>query len=218
MKKIITLLSLAFVFISACLVYLIIHGVSLRTAPLIKPSTFITMEEVAEKLVLRLFPDFQSSDYVLWGVLPLNAESQQLLESMQKDYEKVFHRKVSLLRNAREASPEDLRKCGAPCWLLLPREEANELKSPNFFESKILPLNRPSFNVTWMNFSPTEQPSQTCLEEKRLDLECVEKLSVRDTQKKMQGPGRFFFLRKYNERDFFIFIQEMFATPAPGSG
>lgn len=209
MKKITVLLSLAFIVISACMIYLMKVGVSLRAAPIIDASAMTSdRQNIAEGVVYRLSPEFQNAHYVLWGFLPSSADSQKVFELLKAEYEKIFQQRVQVLENAEAASLEEIRACQKPCWLLLPREKANELASNEFISLKIRPLGAAYFNITWLPFSKREEIPPHCIEEKRLTLTCLRPLAIESSQKKMKPGAQYFFMKKYNEKDFFLFFQE----------
>lgn len=199
----------AFVVITFCLIYLIRHGISLRSAPLIKPTVMdSTQQNVGELVALRLFPEFQSAHYVILGVLPTTAASVQLLEHLRVEFEKRFHSKVNWIQDGEKASPQDLSNCQAPCWVLVAKDKANELTSPNWVSEKIQPLHRPYFNLSWISFQREEQVKNVCEDEKRQTLTCLESVSVREVHKKFKEQNqRYFFMRKYNESDYFLFLE-----------
>ncbi|HEY8271505.1 MAG TPA: hypothetical protein VIG33_11505 [Pseudobdellovibrionaceae bacterium] len=209
MKKITILLCLAFILISACMLYLVKVGVSLRSAPLIAASVISPdRQNIAEGVVFRLSPEFQNAHYVLWGFLPLSPESQKIFELLKAEYEKIFRQPVHVLANAETASAEEIRTCEKPCWLLLPMDKANELTPNELINLKIRPLGENYFNVTWVPFAKREQVSSHCMAEKRLTLECLRTLAIEESQKKMKPGAQYFFMKKYNEKDFFLFFQE----------
>ncbi|MGZ3802692.1 MAG: hypothetical protein ACXVB4_00655 [Pseudobdellovibrionaceae bacterium] len=209
MKKITLLLSLAFVLISACMLYLVKVGVSLRAAPIINASIISAdRHNMAEGIVYRLSPEFQNAQYVLWGFLPFSQESQKVFELLKAEYEKIFHRPVHVLMEGEKASTEEIRACLKPCWILLPKEKANELLPNDFINLKIRPLAADYFKVTWISFSKREDVPQYCIEEKRLTPECLRVLGIEEAQKKMKSGAEYFFMKKYKENDFFLFFQE----------
>jgi hypothetical protein len=165
-------------------------------------------QNIAAGIVFRLSPEFQNAHYVLWGFLPQSGESWKVFELIKAEYEKILQRNVNLLANAETASLEEIRSCEKPCWLLLPKEKANELTSNEFIDRKVRPLGQGYFNVTWVPFSKPEDVPQYCIEEKRLTLECLRVLAIQESQKKMHPGNQYFFMKKYNEKDFFLFFQE----------
>lgn len=209
MKKIVLILALAFVVISACMIYLVRTGVSLRSAPIIRPSVMTAdRQNIAHGVLYRLSPEFQNAHYVLWGFLPENDETRKILSLMKDEYEKIFPHKVMILADAENLTKEQLQACQKPCWLLLPRTHANELTENDFVRTRIQPLQKEYFNVTWMPFTKAEEVPEACIQEKRLTLECLQMLAVQEAQRRLKAGSQYFFMKKYNERDFFLFFQE----------
>ncbi len=207
MKKIVLILSIAFLLISACMIYLVKVGVSLRSAPIIDVSVISPdLHNIADGVVFRLSPEFQSAHYVIWGFLPQSEDSQKVLELLKAEYEKIFHTPVHLLEDAETASPEEIRSCAKPCWLLLPNKKANELTLNDFIDLKVRPLGLDYFNITWVPFSKVEDVPPYCIEEKRLTLGCLKALAIQEAAKKMKHGHQYFFMKKYNDKDFFLFF------------
>lgn len=208
MKKIVIILAMAFVIISACMIYLVMSGVSLRSAPIIRPSEMSAdRQNIAHGLVYRLSPEFKDTHYVLWGFLPLNEESKRVLDFTRTEYEKIFQQPVHIIENAESATAEQIQACEKPCWLLLPQEKANELTKNEYIEQKIQPTQQTYFSMTWLPFTQLEDVPDYCIREKRLTIECLRVLGIQEFQRKMKIGHQHFFLKKYNDRDFFLFFQ-----------
>lgn len=209
MKKIGWLLGLALVIITGCMIYLVVTGVVLRSAPIIKPSVLAPdLANAGHDVVLRLYPDFSSSHYVLLGLEPQSDETRALLSAMRAEGEKLLGKSVTILENAGARSREELAACAAPCWLLLPRDGANEMRPNSFIAEKIVTLGRPYMSVSWIGFHRGEPVSETCDREARLDLECLGPIGVREVARKLKdASARYYFMRKYNDRDHFLFVE-----------
>lgn len=210
MNRVFSAIVLSLLIISACIVYLVRSGISLRAAPIIQPSHMdADGGNVAKSLNVRLFQELQNSHYVVWGVLPETAESALLISKAAEEYEKIFHKSVQFIRDAEGASPEYLRACAKPCWLTVARTKANQLSANPFIQNNILSLDEPFFTITIVPFKPDEIVPDGCDGEKRLSLRCFAPISVRSVRRKIKVPGkRHFFLNKYYENDFFLFIQQ----------
>ena len=209
MKKMVAIFVLVFVVISACMLYLLRSGVGLRSAPLIKPTVIGSDTRIiANHTVKRLFPEMQQAHYIVWGVQPETDDSQLLMTYFLDEYQKTFHNPARILKNAESLSSQEISQCEKPCWLLISKNLANELTPNKFIEEKIAPLKKEFINITFLNFSRDEKVSEKCDQEQRLTLDCVVPVSVREVTKRLKDPSqRYFFLRKYNDRDFFLFIQ-----------
>ena len=195
MKKIAAVFTLVFIVIAACMLYLMRSGVSLRSAPLIKP-TLISADHrnIAAHTVMRMFPELQQSHYVLWGVLPETEDSQMLMNYFLDEYQKRFHLAAHIIRNAENVSVEEISKCEKPCWLLVSKEVANELTINPFIAEKIVPLKKEFINISFLSFEKNEAVPEKCDQEKRLTLDCIGPVSVREVDKKLKEPNqRYFF-------------------------
>jgi hypothetical protein len=210
MKKIFIILGLVFAVITFCMIYLVRKGVSLRSEPLIRP-TVISADQrnIASHTVLRIFPDLQSNHYIIWGVLPETPDTQLLMTHFMEEYYKKLQIPVHIIQNGLTASAEEIQKCEKPCWIKMPHDQANELSTNEFITSKIEPTQKAHITVTVMPFNGDEVVPEYCDQQKRLTLECITPVSVREIHKKMKDPKQlYFFLRKYNDRDFFLFVQK----------
>lgn len=210
MKTIAGILTVCFVLITASIIYIIRSGVSIRTAPIIKPSAISAdFHNVPNGVFLRLFPDFQQADYVLWGLPANSTEAQTTLQLLKERHEKEFKNSVTVLSYEELASPSQIQNCSKPCWILLPENQAHELHSNSWAHDHLKQTQKNYFTVTWIKFIRTVEVSEKCKNEKRLDLECLKSVSVREVLRKMKDPeARYFFMRKYLDRDYFLFIED----------
>lgn len=209
MKKLTVLLAIGFALITACIIYLIKSGVSVRSSPLIRPS--IASKElgnIAPALVLRLYTQFQNSDFIILGFPQDSKEAEKLLSELTQEFEKAFNRKVHTLPDAANLSREEISQCQKPCWLLLPPDQANQLGQNQFIDSHIDLLGQAYFNLTWIYFSRDTEVPEPCVEEKRLSFGCLAAVSVHEARRKIEKTdARYFFLRRYLDKDFFLFIE-----------
>ncbi|MBO9666830.1 MAG: hypothetical protein J7501_08445 [Bdellovibrio sp.] len=182
----------------------------MRSEPLIRP-TVISEDQrnIAAHTVLRLFPDLQMNHYILWGVLPEAPDTQLMMTHFVEVYYKTFHTPAHVIQDGLKATPEEIKNCEKPCWILLPTELAHELTPNEFIQKNIQPLGRPFFSISYMPFTGNETVTEACNAEQRLTYECVTPIAVREVSKKLKDPqAKYFFMRKYNERDFFLFVQK----------
>ncbi|QDK43921.1 hypothetical protein DOM22_01455 [Bdellovibrio sp. ZAP7] len=217
MKKIFTILGLVFIIITFCMIYLVRKGVSLRSEPLIRP-TVISADQrnIASHTVLRIFPDLQQNHYVIWGVLPETPDTQLLMTHFMEEYYKKLQIPVHIIQNGLEASTEEIQNCPKPCWIKMPHDQANELSANKFISSKIEPTQKAHITITTMPFNGDEVVPEYCDQQQRLTLDCVTPVSVREIHRKMKDPKQlYFFLRKYNDRDFFLFVQKELPKNSP---
>ena len=207
MKWIVGGLSAACVIISICIIAIVRSGVSIRTAPLIKPTAIQGDPQIiGEHLSLRLFPDLQSTHYWLWGVDRQNPEVTTTLETMKVAYQKRFQRPIHELE-ASTATTEMVRDCPQPCWIYTDDKKAHELETNPFIEKFIHPTQKDYRTVSWIETPRKVAVPSHCVEEKRLSFDCLAKVSMHEVERKMKSPHpRHFFLRKYLDHDLFVFI------------
>lgn len=185
-------------------------GVSIRSAPIIGASPQgQEYKNIASSVLNRLFPDFQMSNYVVIGS-PLNLKmGPQIINDMRMLYEEQFKKVVTLISDDGTLTEDAIKKCSQPCWILTSEDQANELT----IENKIPQiLNKTEgvkhFSITLIPFEKIPEPSQDCIAEKRLDLKCLIDLSLHEVRKKFKDPAEsYFFMRKYQDDDYFLFIQ-----------
>lgn len=203
------LLAVAFTIVVACMIFLQQSGVSLRTAPIIKPSAInADFTNIAQGTFLRLFPDIQQSHYILWGVSQNSGEVQKTLSLLKEKTEQELKSPVHFIYDGPHATPEEIRLCPRPCWILMPPDQAHELTASPWIHSHLKPLDRAYFSITWIPFDRDVEVPDFCQEEKRLDLECLKWVSVREVQRKLkETSSRYFFMRKYLDHDYFLFVE-----------
>lgn len=209
MKTITTVLTIGFAIITASIIYLIKSGISIRTAPIIKPSIISDdFKNVPNGLFTRLFPDIQQAHYILWGIPKNSTEVQKTLDTLKQRCEKEFKASVNIIDDGLTASAIELEKCQKPCWVYLPEEKAHALAPNLFIEEKIKPSKKTYFSISWVPFSREVTVPDSCIREKRLDYECLKVISINEVLRKMPEPkARYFFVRKYLDNDFFLFIE-----------
>lgn len=199
MKKIGFLLFVAVLGISLCVFFILKKGTSLR------PQVLISASAVGDDPSLigvaafkRLFPKLQASDFVVLGFLPLDTESEKVLRALSNQYFETFHETPKMIERSRFRAED----CAKPCWILVGRDQAAELQvsDPSFGGSH--------FSLTWVPFSKIPEPTNLCLEQRMLSLSCLKELSIHLAARKMKATQRNFFMNSYNDRDFFLFVQD----------
>lgn len=225
-------LGLAFVIISAVMIYLVKVGVSLRPALYIKPSLMTDgVNTVARDVSLRLFPDLQGAGYLVWGIASTDGESQRILNLLKTEEEHARGKSISVLAASDQTSSEELAQCATPCWILREHDQAHELTANAFIREKLRPLSEKIgtkyFTLTIVPFRFGVPVPEECWAEKRLDFKCIQLVSVQAAERKLPknrvppraGPAgaelkanesspRYFFMNKYNEGDYFLFIEQ----------
>lgn len=217
MKKATALLAAALAVVTGCMIYLVVHGVVLRSAPLIKPTILDSdLQNAAHDVVLRLYPDFAAVDFVLLGMDPASDESGEFLRRLQIEGEKILRIPVRMLIVDAGTTAADLESCPKPCWVILPKVEAHELRPNPWIEGNLKPLGRTYMSISWVPFEREVKVTAACDHEQRLDLECLVTTGVREVSRKMKDPrARYYFMRKYNDHDHFLFVERADLTARP---
>ncbi len=210
MKTFFILFGLFCVMASAIMIKLTYDGVSIRSAPIISPSPQgDEYKNVASSVVNRLFPDFQTANYVLIGYPTDLKAGSQIVNDLKVGYEKQFQKPVSLLLDDGSLIVEKISRCQSPCWILTSETKANELSIENKIPQMLTQIpDGKHFHITLIPFQNIPETSDECIAEKRLSLECLIPLSIHQVRKKFKDANeKYFFMRKYQDRDYFLFIQ-----------
>lgn len=210
MKIISSLIATAFLVICVCMFLIFKNGVSIRTAPIIKPSPVgADLSNISQGIFLRLFPDLQQSRYVIWNISQNSEEVQKTLSLLKSRIENEMHLKITYIFDGSKATAQEIESCTQPCWIFFQEDAVNELSKNDWLESKIAPQTGGYFIISWVPFVRNLEVSQTCIEEKRLDLECLKHVSVHEVKKYMKdSTQRYFFMRKYLDHDYFLFVEK----------
>lgn len=211
MKKIYYVLGVALIIIAICMIVLVFKGVSLRSEPIIKPSAIdVKYENMTYGIIRRMFPHFQKTDYVVWGMDSGNiSETETILELLQNEYAVQFGMRPQIFNWTKKDLNQDIQKCFKPCWIIVDHEAANSLNSSDSLKpiQDILGVNY--FSITFLEFDRNTVVPQVCETEKRLDFSCLLPVAVREVRKYFKHPDvRYFFTRAYNEIDYFLFIEK----------
>lgn len=214
MKKLLAFIMGFSVLIAAVMFFLVKDGISLRSAPVIRPSKMTDdPAHIAKAVAQRLFPDFQSSPILTLGTPPQSPLAQQVSTALISAYEDLYQKKIQLLSSG-QPTPTEVASCESPCWILLSPEETNELE-PGLTPERLLSSGgRAWINLTLVPYDRSSEIPADCLQEKRLSLRCLIPLSIQEAKRRMRDPdARYFFMRKYNDRDFFLFFEESSLNP-----
>lgn len=201
MKKITLILSLAFIIIASCMIYLWRGGVSVRTEPLVKPSPIDSeLNNISFAIVHRLFAELQTHDVIVWGLDVKNPEHLQVFEKAKSEFEVLFKKSVSV---ASGLDQQQLMSCQNPCWVLSDAQAAPAITQMFLDQMKV------SYNFTLIDFKWSTLVPEECEKAKLLKLNCIGPVAIRDVQRKIKKfDQRYFFVRRYLEKDYYLFIQE----------
>lgn len=210
MKKLGILFGIFFIIASAVMIHLTRGGISVRSAPIIAPSPQGEgYKNIAPAIVMRLYPDFQNANYVLFGFSSEMKAANQVINDMKLEFEKTFKKSVSVLMDDGSLSVEKLNQCNKPCWILTSENQAHELSTENKIPALLNQVTGGNhFHMTLIPFDKIPDPSDECVAEKRLSLPCLISLSLHEVRKKFKDKdASYFLMRKYLDRDYFLLIQ-----------
>lgn len=200
MKIATVLLGTALLIVTAILVFLVTRGGALKPAGVIKPAEVGTDPDLIGKAIaIRLFPEFRAARNVIW-----------YLERGEESFARIP--RVAHLNYLAPQKPVllDLRQdpratCVENCWYLqwtgapLPEDLASPTRT------------QPIMEIFVRSFDRDEEVPAACENEKILDVECVRPISVREVRRKLKTPSPHFFMQRYLELQFHLFIEK----PAP---
>jgi hypothetical protein len=197
------LLVTAGLLIAGCMVFLVFQGVSLRTATLIRPSVVPDDAALARAVAMRLFAEWKDHELVLVAE-PGGDWSRRVATELQRAVTEVSRKALSVANTATDPS-----SCPDLCWLEAPSAEVLDLAPGMLLTQRVRPTGRPYLTLHLIEFEDFERDIVAdCEREKRLDFRCLKTLAIRESRRRMKDPdARYFFLRKYNHRDYFLFLQ-----------
>ncbi|AZZ37032.1 hypothetical protein CIK05_09585 [Bdellovibrio sp. qaytius] len=197
MKIVVSILAAAILISSGVMFYLVKNGAALRPAGVIAASEIGSKPElIGQSIANRLFPEFQTSKNVIWY--------------LDNNDEALNHIPLSTLNNLQSNNkPEfyDLHQspqtnCTEHCWYVqtvntpLPEAIAQKIKT------------EPSVEIFVEYFDRDEAVSDICENEKILELKCIRPVSVREIRKKLKSSAPYFFMQRYMESQFYLFIEK----------
>lgn len=197
MKVVSALLIAALLVVTGVLVFLLKSGAALRPAGVIKPSEIGGDPDlIGRSIALRLFPDFQAARNVIW-----------YLDDQEESFARVPQITHLNFQSPQKPPLQDLRKnpqtvCNDGCWYIqwagapLPEALLQKLKT------------EPPLEVFVQYFDRDQQVPQECESEKILETKCVEPVSVREVRRKLKTPAPHFFMRRYLDSQFYLFIEK----------
>lgn len=193
----------AFALITACMIYLIKEGVSLRLGRVIEP-TLLSLGEVgiAHGLIGRLTPIFQPSRFVVFGIDKEDEQVQAILRSLETEFKKDFLKSP----NFSTSESDFVKDCPAPCWIIAAPGESTHLEPSELIE-KLKQTGETFFTISVLRFDRKAEVPQHCESEKRISIDCVTPLAVREARRKFKEDSPYFFVSSYNERDYFLFLE-----------
>lgn len=192
--------------IGAVIFNLVTNGVALRSAGVIKP-TLIGLDDrlIAKSLALRLFPDFQTYKNVVW--VPEAGLENRVDEIASLTRLKLKEEQTKLFPEIVSVTETDLTKPSPATdtyyWWLFP---ANWEPKLNLFKQS---LTDEEFIVIFISaFDRNHAVPTQCENIKLLTHECLRDAAVREVHKKLKSPEPYFFMRRYQTNEFYLFIEK----------
>lgn len=197
MKIVISLLAAAILIGSSVMIYLVKKGAALRPAGVIAPTEIgMAPELIGKSIALRLFPDFQTAKNVVWYIDVEDEPFVNIPESALSHYQTNSKPSFFDLRKAPQTN------CAENCWYV------QALNRPLPAELLQKTKNELSVEIYVQYFDRGEEVSELCEAEKILELKCVRPVSVREVRRKMKTQASYFFMRRYLDSQFYLFIEK----------
>lgn len=198
MKIAAILLGIALLIISSILVFLLKNGGALKPAGVIKPAEIGSSPDLIGKSVaLRLFPEFSEAHNVIWHLESSDDILAQIPNVAWNNYPIPEKPGFQILQ---EGMPDN---CTGNCWYIqqagvpLPESVLQKIKSG------------PSMEIYVQSFNRNESVPEFCEKEKILDPKCVRPVSVREIHRKLKTAAPHFFMQRYQDSQFFLFIEKI---------
>lgn len=197
MKIVFSLLAAALLMSSGIMFFLVKKGAALRPAGVIAPTEIDTKSElIGKSIALRLFPDFQTAKNVIWYMGIDDELYAKIPESALSHYQTNSKPSFFDLRLNTQAN------CTENCWYV------NSLNTP-LPEALLLKIKtEPRVEIYVQYFERDEEVPELCESEKILELKCIRPVSVREVRKKLKTPAAYFFMRRYLDSQFYLFIEK----------
>ena len=203
-KKVYALLILTLIAITLVMISLLKKGVTLRLEPLIKPTVIDSnFEPVARHLFLRLFPDFQDADYIIWSFDTESEETELFKIRIKSEFESKINKKLSFYDFSLEKPQNDLDLCSKPCWIYSKSQQDAEIIE------QTMRAKQNNYRVIYgIHYTEVPEVSEACLSQSRLEYKCIPPIALNDVKKKLKdNSARYFFLKKYLDLHFYLFIK-----------
>lgn len=198
MKFVFAILGAAILISSGVMVFLVKKGAALRPAGVIAPSEIGTKADlIGQSVGLRLFPEFQTVKNVIWYLDIAEEPYARIPESTLANYQTNHKPELYDLRKDSQASCATEKSC----WYV----QSAHVPLPEVVVQKIKA--EPSIEIFIQYFDRGEEVPEVCENEKTLEFKCVRPVSVREVRKKLKTPAPYFFMRRYLDSQFYLFIE-----------
>lgn len=198
MKIIAVVLGVAFFIIAAVMISLVRSGGALKPAGLIKPAE-IGMDPalIGKQIATRLYPDFRVAKYVIWR---LEGGAEALAEVPRTV---LAHYRIPTKPTLHDLRTDGQDNCVENCWYIQDMDSA--LPDSVAQKTKAAPI----AEVFVQYFDRDEKVPEACETEKILPVSCMRPISVREVRRRIKTPAPHFFMQRYLESRFFLFIEKM---------
>jgi hypothetical protein len=204
MKLVYGLLSACLVLISAVIIYLVIDGTALRSAGVIKPTVYESDNKLlAKSVALRLFPEFQSSQHTVWlATGDLQDQSRAIVESIHDYYKSLNTPTIPELYFLNSGDAESqVTNLTRPAWWVFQTESKGAINLIRQGGSEPAQI--------YMSYFKRDEPVPAeCETEKVLTRNCLKLVAIREVKKKFRSEKPYFFMRRYNDHEFYLFIEQ----------
>jgi hypothetical protein len=208
MKIIISAFIICFLLIGGVIFNLTTKGIALRSSGVIKPTLLGTDNYlIAHSLALRLFPEFQTMKNVVWSPelgleTIVDAITLQTALELKKEKTNVSPEIITVAALENEPFPE-LTVSENYRWWILPTTRQDLLTSfKNTFSNQ-------NFIIIFIHsFDRNEAFPAECEDIKILNHDCLRAAAVREVRKKLKSDSDYFFMRRYQDNEFYLFIEK----------
>jgi len=211
-KKVTHLIVIGCAVIASIMIYLFKSGISVRSQTLIRPSPIEgDMAKVSQAVFLRLFPEFEDRDVFVIGADKPSPGVSEFIAKLELEAEDHYKKKVQVFDDDHLLSSQnEFSSCSKTCWVMTETQSTSDI-APMPSVMQLAGLNEKNrFTLSIFEFD-TYDPAviPKCEKEKRLTLECLKNLAIKEMQHQMRDHSqKYFFLKQYLDRDYFLFIQK----------
>ncbi|MBX2993166.1 MAG: hypothetical protein KF681_00015 [Bdellovibrionaceae bacterium] len=201
MKTIAVVVGLALMIATLIMMGLVRSGGALKPAGVIKVTEVgADPSLIGNYVATRLFPELHGAKAVIWYT-----DDQQGLPAQ-----------IPWLTHANYKAPEkpvvlDLwtnpsAECQGPCWYLQPLgKELRADLARQVQDERVV-------EIFVRYFDRNEEVSDLCEHQKILDGDCLRAVSAREVKRKLKTPAPHFFMQRYLESRFYLFIERPLAN------
>lgn len=175
---------------------LIKKGGALKPAGVIKPAEIGNDPTlIGHQVAVRLYPDFHAAKYVIWR---LEDGADALAEIANVTFAQYGNPVKPLMRDLRTDATDN---CTENCWYILNMTQ----QLPADLEQKT--KTQPTAEIHIQYFKRDEVVPEVCETQKILSTECMRPISVREVRRKMKTEAPHFFMQRYQQSQFYLFIE-----------